>query len=365
MNINRNCRGVPSFRRVCTRLVQCLALAVVTAGASSTSFAFTGTDANTLINAYNTAFFRVNSGRGFYVANTTTSNKADFWKFANEIQMLTDAYDRTGSGTYLTMITQLCTGFTAHYGSNWSNNGFNDDIMWASMAFARAYKKTGNTSFRTTAKTNFDLCYARAWDTVAGGLWWTTGKTSKVSAVNFPGAIAAYNLFETLGDGSYRTKSQGIFDWGKAHLWNPATGQVFDSPTNLTPTSYNQGTFVGAANYLGDVASATLVANYSKNSMGSTSPTSGGFRLLPNYDDNNDLGGFNGICLRWTAKFMKDRGLQANYLAWMQANANAAFSVRRSDNLSWTKWHNPTPAGIMYSWGCSSSVVALQVVPAG
>jgi predicted alpha-1,6-mannanase (GH76 family) len=355
-----------SQRRVSRWTVVWLIAAAFVLGAPQNGWSFTSADANTIMNSYNNAFLKVNTSanRAIYRSYTGTDTTADFWKFANEIEMLMDAYDRTGSSTYRTLITQLCNGFTTVYGTSWSNNSFNDDVMWASIAFARAYKKTGNTSFRSIAKSNFDMCYARAWDTSTGGLWWTTGKTSKTSAVNGPGAIAAFNLYEVLGDSNYRTRSQTIFNWCKANLWNSGTGQVYDSTSNFVPTSYNQGTFVGAAHYLGDVTSATLAANYTKNSMGSSNSTTGGHRLLPTYPHDGDGAGFNGICLRWIAKFMKDRGLQGSYLAWMQANANAAWNRRRtSDNLSWCRWHENTPTGRMYSFGCSSSVVALQVTP--
>jgi hypothetical protein len=86
--------------------------------------------------------------------------------------------------------------------------------------------------------------------------------------------------------------------------------------------------------------------------------------LLPDYG-SGDGGGFNGICMRWMAKWMKDRGQQSGYLSWMQQNANAAWNRRRtSDNLSWNRWNQQTPTGTLASFDCSSSVVALQVVPA-
>ena len=86
---------------------------------------------------------------------------------------------------------------------------------------------------------------------------------------------------------------------------------------------------------------------------------------MPGYRQEGDAGGFNGICARWTARFMKDRGLQKSYQAWLQANADAAWKVRRpADNLSWSRWSWPTPEGPLNSWACSSSVVMMQVVPA-
>jgi hypothetical protein len=61
---------------------------------------------------------------------------------------------------------------------------------------------------------------------------------------------------------------------------------------------------------------------------------------------------------------MKERKLQEYFQTWLQTNANAAWKVRRaSDNLSWSRWREPTPAGALHSWACSSSVVVMQVAP--
>jgi predicted alpha-1,6-mannanase (GH76 family) len=327
---------------------------------------FTTSDANTLMNAYNAAFYVDQGTSGYYKDKTNVTTATWFWGQAEEIEMLLDAYERTGSSTYYAMITELCNGFINSNQTSWTWNEFNDDIMWAVIAFTRAYQKTGNTTFRTYAKNNFDACYSRAWDTAGGGgLWWTTAKTSKNSCVNFPAAVAAYHLYQALGDSSYLTKCQTIFDWGKVNLYNATTGRVSDSVTSTIPTTYNQGTFIGTAHFLGDVTNATLAADYTKNTMGGTI-TPEGYRIMPQYDPSGDTGGFNGIFMRWMCKFMGDRNLQANYLGWLQANAQAAWDHRRtSDNLSWSKWWaNTTEGEVMDSFGCMSSVVALQTVPA-
>jgi hypothetical protein len=96
----------------------------------------------------------------------------------------------------------------------------------------------------------------------------------------------------------------------RTHLFDPNTGRVYDSYNisgnkDTTPITYNSGTFIGAANYLGHTNDAMLAANYVKNSMGT-----GG--QLPNYDEHNDLGGFNGIFIRWMVKFMNERGLHSS-----------------------------------------------------
>jgi predicted alpha-1,6-mannanase (GH76 family) len=160
---------------------------------------------------------------------------------------------------------------------------------------------------------------------------------------------------------AYLTTASNLFLWERATLFDPATGRVSDNISRSgqrsdASFSYNQGTFVGAANLLGYTNEAMLAATYTMNRL-----CRGG--LLPQYGESSDGGGFNGICARWIARFMYERGAQSVFESWLRKNANAARDVRRAaDNLSWCRWQEPTPDGPRHSWGCSSSVVILQVV---
>ena len=58
----------------------------------------------------------------------------------------------------------LLNGFSARHGTNWSGNTFNDDIMWACMAYIRGYQRTGNTSYRSIAKANFTALWSNPTD---------------------------------------------------------------------------------------------------------------------------------------------------------------------------------------------------------
>lgn len=325
--------------------------------------AFWASDADTIFNAYNNAFYVANGGNAYYKLDTGTGTGPGWWSLAEEIEMTEDAYNRNLSTGTKDMVSALCNGFVAQYGTLWTGNSYNDDITWAVIAFARAYQITGNTTYRDRAKANFDAMYSRAWDsTLGGGLWWNTSKGSKNACVNGPASIAAYLLYQIYGDSAYLTKAQNLYNWEKSKLFNASTGQVYDNiSSGGTVTTwvftYNQGTFIGAANYLGQTNDATLAANCTKNTL-----CTGG--ILPDAGENGDGGGFNGIFLRWMAKFMKDRNLQSTYQPWLQLNANAAWNVRRtSDNLSWCNWRSMTDTATRYSFGCVNSSIALQVVP--
>ena len=217
------------------------------------------------------------------------------------------------------------------------------------------------TNYCNLAKANFDAVYARAWSTnLGGGLFWQYPENaSKNACVNGPGADAAYLLYQIYGDANYLDKATNIYYWERSVLFNAGSGAIYDNiATNGVVSSwsstYNQGTFIGAADFLGQTNDAALAANYTMMDL-----TSGG--LLPQYGIAGNNSGFNAIFLRWMARYMKNRNLQSTYEPWLQLNAAAAWNGRRADQLSWCQWPQPTPAGTnFYSWDCISSFEALQ-----
>jgi hypothetical protein len=328
--------------------------------------AFTAGDADTALNSYLKAFLLPNGNRAFIKADENGGNPG-FWQEVEEIEGIEDADDRA-KGAFNTQVDALLNGFILAHGTDWSYNIYNDDISWAAIAFIRGYQATGDITFRTIAKDNFDMMFARAWVPAKGALYWTTKDSSYNSCIECPAGIASYLLNQALNDPSYLKKAKDLFAWEKANLLDDSSGAVYDA-VNISgslgtwSSTYNQGTFVGLADYLGDFAAAKLAADYTMSHLGRESI--GGYRILPEYGSGSgNNSGLNSIGLRWISKFMKDRGLQTSYLGWLQANANTAWNDRRtSDNLSWCQWLHQTPDGVMYSWDCINSVVALQVTP--
>jgi predicted alpha-1,6-mannanase (GH76 family) len=342
--------------------IRAAGIALLSLSLNGTVRAFTAADADTLFEAHTRAFYQEQEGRAWF-KESTDGGKVSYWMRAEQMEMVLDAYERARRRQPLVMFTNLFRGFLADHGTNWAHNPYNDDLMWMVIACARAHLLTGNPEFRDVARTNFDRCYARAISSdLGGGLWWKTNNQSKNACVNGPGAIAAFLLGRATGQGSYFTIATNLFLWERATLFDPATGRVADN-INIRgrvarfALTYNQGTFVGAANLLGFTNEARLAASFTMNQL-----CKDGF--LPAAGEKGDGGGFNGIGVRWIARFMKDRGEQAAFEPWLQKNAEAAWQARRaSDNLSWCRWPQPTPDDRRYSWGCSSAVVLLQVTP--
>jgi predicted alpha-1,6-mannanase (GH76 family) len=286
--------------------------------------AFTAADATIGYNAWWSSFNTASIG---------------WWTGAESIEMVEDAGN-------VSDINAMCNKFTTANGTSWSGNSFNDDVSWACIAFTRAYTATGDTTYRTIAKNNFDMMFARAWDTNAGGLWWNTSDNSKNACVNFPASIAAHLLSIALNDSSYATKSQNIFNWGKTNFFVASSGLVKDSLTSSSAYSYNLGTFMGAAFYNGDSADASKAGDYVKNTWGNNMQILG---------PTGDGAGFNGICLRWMA-------IAGYNTAYRQAVVNNAWGRRNTNNLVNCQWNTQTGNGAQDSWSCTDVVIAMMTV---
>lgn len=348
-------------------LVAGFALSALTGWAPKSASAFTQADADAAVDAYLRAYL-VPVQNGSFLKGRQSGGDPGFWQELESIEGIEDANERTG-GAQNKEVSTLLYGFIGVHGELWDDNIYNDDIAWGVIAYVRGYQQLGNPNFLTIAKKNFDMMYARAWNPKVGALWWTTDNNSFNSCIECPAGIAAFLLGEALNDPSYTEKARTLYEWNKKHLYNAETGAVIDSVDtkgkyNMWSSTYNQGTFIGLANYLGDVKNAKLAADYMKEKISHTEYRVNGHLIMPGYEPRGrNNSGLTSIGLRWVAKFMKDRQLEGDYLEWLQTNANVAWNVRRADNLSWCMWEKPTPTYDMPSWDGINSVVALQVTP--
>lgn len=326
--------------------------------------AFEEEDAKTLYEGHVKAFYRERDGVAIW-RESTEGGVVSYWMWAEQMEMVLDAFERSGEKKRLAESAALFKGFLKRHGETWERNDFNDDIMWMVIACTRAHLITGEPDYLKAAKVNFDLCYQRASsEDLGGGLWWKTDNRSKNACVNGPGAIAACLLAEATKDASYKMKAKEMFAWLKDHLFDAKTGAVADNMERSGQVdgriySYNQGTFVGAADLLGYHDEALLAVKFTMNKLCREG-------YFPPAGERGDGGGFNGIAARWIAKFVYAHKHEAEFEPWLQKNAGAAWKGRRKeDDLSWCRWPAPTPEGRRYSWGNSSAVVFLQVVKPG
>ena len=304
--------------------------------------------------------------KNFYVVaedGTGAIAGEQFWPRAEILEIVVDAYEKTGEVEYMELFDQMYAGFLKDYKEEWSFNDYNDDIMWMTIACARAYQAGGKEEYLQQVRHHFDLVYERAWsEDLGGGLFWRTENTTKNSCINGPAAIAACLLYQATGEQSYLDKAVAVYGWQSENLLG-STGAVYDAwdlenGINEWCSTYNQGTFIGASVYLYEalgeedyLQNAILAADYARDEM-----YGGG--VINTEDEGNDLPGFKGIFARWMGKLIYECD-QEQYLPWMEKNARTAWGNRNSKDIMWTKWADKTQDTFYTAWGCSAGVALL------
>lgn len=324
------------------------------------------------ISAYNSTFLITSGTTQYYKTSIRNTEKDYFWCQALDIQMMEDVYLRTKKEAHKTLINNLLHTFLAqNKGSgglyDWNWNEYNDDILWAGIAFARGYHITGEIKFLEQAKYAFNRAYDRGWDDeLGGGIWWDIRKDDKSGLSNNTAVILACYIYEATKEEIYLNKATAVYNWIKAKLYNANTGAVYetmkaDGTLRADANVYNVGAFVSAANALFKITARRSLYDDAKRSV--------------DYVKNNKT--VNGIMTHGTrngtwqsefsrglGEFVRDNNLWGTYYTWMKQNANAAWATRREDlNIGWNQWITQTPKDDCSALECVGTVVMQQVTP--
>ncbi|MEC0240984.1 carbohydrate-binding protein [Paenibacillus dokdonensis] len=353
----------------------------VSAWGASTTYAFTASDADTVMKAFNNTFW--DPATKIFWNNSSHSDHQGFWVEAELWEMVMDSYQHTSDSDLKaqlrTQIDDIFDGIVAKYGADWTNNHFNDDIMWWAMGSARAYQITGESKYLDAAKHHFDFVYDTQWDDsfASGGIWWLNSEhNTKNACINFPAAEAAVYMYNITKDQHYLDAATRIYKWGKTMLTD-GNGKVFDrieTEKGAIPdaTHYNQGTYIGAAVGLyritGDTVyldDAVKAADFTKNKLVDSNG-------LLNYEGpNGDLKGGKTILMRNLAFLQQalDERTESKYTAfgsvfdaWVAFNTEMAWSHRNTDNIIDGNWAGQLLSGKYESWSSAAAVEALTVI---
>jgi len=355
---------------------------------------------------FNKAFL-LYSGEGnnnytYYRETLSTRNKLYFWQQALVILMVEDRYDFRGDRSTASLITDLLDAFSAQEGgsgnntaeskdahqrglSDWTWNEYNDDLLWAGLAYIRGYLITHEERFLEQAKWTWDFMYNRGWDdALGGGIWWSIKKEEKSGLSNNPAVCMACYLYDATGEEQYLDKAKAIHAWVCSKLRN-SDGSVCekidaDGTRNNGYNVYNMGTFVeGTANLqrlTGETRYRTLARKTIEYVM-MNSVDSRGIMSRRKVDGTWQSEFARGMAfyLRsnpsdWTyrGKYTSS-GVSIKYFDWMRRNADAAWQTReKTTNLSDCEWNKQTA---MYpsegkTWECdvmASAVVMMNVTP--
>jgi predicted alpha-1,6-mannanase (GH76 family) len=323
--------------------------------------------------ALNSAFLISNGSQRYYKTSINNTEKDYFWRQALDIQAVEDVYDSAPSTDTRNLISSLLDTFLQQnqgggglYDWNW--NDYNDDLCWAGLAFARGYKITGNQTYLNQAKYAFDRLYGRGWDNaLGGGIWWSVDKNEKSALSNSPATILGCLIYESNGDSSYLTKARAIYDWTWNTLLDRSTGGVAENiSANGTLSSgrtvYTAGAFVNAAQKLYRDQGQGSLFDDAKRTVDWVirSMTTNGIMT-----NGQREGTWQSEFARGMGEFVRENNLWGQYYAFMKRNADAAWSVRRTDlNLTWNRWDAQTPRDDTRAVESIGAVIMQAVTPA-
>ena len=182
--------------------------------------------------------------------------------------MVEDRHDFRKDETLKPLIIDLLDTFREHEKNSatheiwdWTWNEYNDDLLWAGLAFIRGYQITGEKRFLEQAEWDWNFLYKRGYtNELGGGIWWDVKKESKSSLSNNPAISMACYLYEATGKKEYLEQAKELYNWvcngyqGNS-LFDRNTGSVDEkmNPNGTMSESYNvytSGAFIEAASVL-------------------------------------------------------------------------------------------------------------------
>lgn len=208
---------------------------------------------------------------GSDLSNLSTDH---YWPQAHAMDVIIDAYLRTGSQQYLDIFPLWWEGaptynFSGKESDPWWNE-FVDDMEWMALALLRMHETTGDEKYFLKAQQLYDDWIWPTWgpedeEPWRGGITWKTDVSkSKNACSNGPAAIIAARIHRQIDQitnpGSkskeaYLQDALKIYGWLRQHLYDPETGKIYDNMNihgriNRTVYTYNSGTFLGTAHEL-------------------------------------------------------------------------------------------------------------------
>lgn len=329
-------------------------------------------------------------GYTYYREKEGSNHWAYFWNQALIILMVEDRYECMGDESVKTLINELLNAFLVHEKNtktnditDWTWNEYQDDLLWAGLAFIRGYKITGNPRFLAQAKWDWEFLYNRGYDEqLGGGIWWDIRKGNKSGLSNNPAVSMACYLYEATKEEIYLQRAKEIYDWIYNTLREP-NGSIDeniskDGKKTYSYNVYNVGAFIEAANALYRVTKDESYADDAKTSIQ--------FVMRDRVNANGIMskwhrdGTWQSEFARGMGMFVKENNLwnyQADYTTnrkpityyeWMRMNASAAWKTHNANNITFNEWARATPlapeAGQVWSaMEMVSAVVMTQVTP--
>ncbi|GHT63646.1 alpha-1,6-mannanase [Bacteroidia bacterium] len=269
---------------------------------------------------------------GYFNYNNSGNTEFGYWPQAHALDVITDAYIRTGDNFYKAYYDNWYNGVKMK-NRNTFYNEYYDDMEWNALAMLRAYKATGDIKFKEATLQVWEWII-EGWNMDAGGgIYWKRGDFTKNACSNGPACILAARLYQEFGNPDDKEWATKIYGWEKTTLFNSNNGMVYDNIDNGVINNwvftYNQGTFVGSAvelhkifgekAYLNDAVKA---ADYTISSLVDNS--------ILKSEGTGDGGLFKGIFIRYFTELIQQDRLDApvkkRYVQFIRQNAETLWT---------------------------------------
>lgn len=324
--------------------------------------------------ALNSAFLVSNGDQRYYKESLSKTEKDYFWRQALDIQAVQDVHDsvpraetRDLTGRLLDTFLQQNRGSGGLY--DWDWNEYNDDLLWAGLAFVRGYRITGNRIYLDQARYAFDRVYDRGWDgALGGGIWWSVHKRDKSALSNSPAVVLGCLIYEANGDRGYLDKARAVYDWVWTRLLDRSTGGVHetiqaDGTVSSGQTVYSAGAFVSAAQAIYRNQGGGGVFDDARRTVDWVIRERTTNGIMTN---GQREGTWQSEFARGMGEFVRENNLWGQYYDFMKRNADAAWNARRTDlNLTWNRWDVQTPRDDTRVVEAIGAVIMQAVTPAG
>lgn len=275
-----------------------------------------------------------------------------YWPQAHAMDVLIDAYIRTGDSKWEQYFGLWYEGVKQKSGGSYFND-FVDDMEWICLTMIRLYENTHETQYMETAHLLWDKIKTQ-WNSQAGGgiAWKQSQPWSKNACSNGPAGIIAARMYQLNHKKEDLNWAQKIYNWQSETLLNLQTGAIYDNINANTGVvtdwlfTYNQGTYIGMSHELYKITGeeyyleyACKAANYCIQNLTDTENN-----ILKD-EGKGDGGLFKGIFMRYFVRLILEKDLKdtdrERYLKFFNNNAKVLHEKGSSKELlyssSWAK----------------------------
>ena len=158
----------------------------------------------------------------FNYGNDGSIKDFHYWPQAHAMDVMIDAYNRTGDSKYSDLFDKWYVGIKAKNGGSYWNN-FYDDMEWIALTMIRLYEVTDENKYLETSQEMWNEIKTGWNDYAGGGIAWTHDRLwSKNACSNGPAALIAARLYRINGNQEDLDWAVNIYKWERENLFNPA-----------------------------------------------------------------------------------------------------------------------------------------------